>query len=105
MVAQVGQLIREGVFMRVLEAISDEDKAIFTGLLQKIGNNEEVVYGFIAERVGNLEEMIREEIDLFKKESIEFMGLSSDSRPQGLTPRSKKNSIQIIRRPQASNTE
>ncbi|GEM_PF-4100325 len=77
-VFQIGELIREGVVIRVMESLAVDDRASLEKLLTNAQTNEGLVIDFLKQKVGNIEEVIEEEIRLFKKESLEFMGLTSE---------------------------
>lgn len=72
-----GKLIFQGVMMKLLPRLSEEDKDTLEKLMLEQGGDQEQVLAFLKERVPDLDAVVQEEVEMFLKESgalLERMG-------------------------------
>lgn len=71
--ARIGNIIFQGVLLRVMALMSDGDKIEFEKLLTEKNNKPEIILEFLRLKIANLDEVISEEVAKFKQESAHFM--------------------------------
>lgn len=75
----VGRMIQQNVIFRVIEVMNESDKDEFDRVIGENMDNPEAILNFLKAKVPNFETIVSEEVEKFKKESVEFIkGLSSE---------------------------
>ena len=73
----VGRMIQQNVIFRVIEVMNESDKDEFDRVIGENMDNPEAILNFLKAKVPNFEIIVSEEVEKFKKESVEFIkGLS-----------------------------
>lgn len=70
---RIGNIIFQGVLIRIIEVMSDSDKDEFEKVLSEKNGESEAVLEFLRLKIPNLNEIVDEEVAKFKQESVEFM--------------------------------
>ena len=70
---QIGQSIFEGVFLRAMEELGEEDKNELQRLLGQKQDNQDEVFDFLRSKIPNLEEITKEEVEKFRSETESFL--------------------------------
>jgi spore cortex formation protein SpoVR/YcgB (stage V sporulation) len=68
----IGKIIYQGVLLRVMEELSEEEKAAFDRVLAS-AKNEDDILAFLEDHVPHLEALIKEEIARFKEHSLQTL--------------------------------
>ena len=71
--AKIGNMIFQGVLMKVMENMAEADRDEFEKLLSEKNNEPEAILNFLRSKITNLDEIVNEEIIKFKQESTNFM--------------------------------
>ena len=71
--AKIGNMIFQGVLMKVMENMAEADRDEFEKLLSEKNNEPEAILNFLRSKIANLDEIVNEEIIKFKQESANFM--------------------------------
>jgi len=74
--ARIGKLVFEGVMIRVIDSLSEEDQKNLQNIINEEINAQETsdkILEFLRSKINNLDQIIDEEINVFKKESLETM--------------------------------
>lgn len=75
----VGRMIQQNVIFRVIEVMNESDKDEFDRVIGENMDHPEAILNFLKAKVPNFETIVSEEVEKFKKESVEFIkGLSSE---------------------------
>ncbi len=69
----IGRVIQQNVILRILDELPEKDKDEFDKLLGEKGDDEEAVLKFLQSKIPNLDGIVNEEIEKFKKESVDFL--------------------------------
>lgn len=69
----MGRMINQNIIMRVVDAMSEDDKNEFDKVIGENMENPEAILNFLKSKVPNFDMIVSEEIEKFKKESVEFM--------------------------------
>ena len=72
LLTSVGRVIYEAVFMRVMEVLKEEDQKEFGKVLDRATTDTEIL-SFLEDHVPDIEDIIKEEVEKFKSESLNFM--------------------------------
>lgn len=72
-IERVGNVIFQGVIVRIMEGMSEEDKEAFYDVVDKNPEGGEPVIEFLQKKVPNLADIVAEEIDSFKQQSQETL--------------------------------
>lgn len=70
---RIGNIIFQGVLIRIIEVMSDSDKDEFEKVLSEKNGESEAVLEFLRLKIPNLNEIVNEEVAKFKQESVNFM--------------------------------
>lgn len=70
---EVGQIIFQGVLIRVIDSLGDEDKDQLSMMLNKNKSADDVA-GFLQQKIPDFENILQEEIIKFKNDSLDLMG-------------------------------
>lgn len=65
----IGRIVYQGVLLRVMEVLTDEEKKGFEELLTEKPEDEDRVLKFLQAKVPNLDGLVEDEIAKFKEES------------------------------------
>ena len=68
-----GRIIQQNVILRILDELKEKDKKEFDKFLVKKGDDQEAILKFLQSKIPNLDGIIQEEIEKFKKGSVEFI--------------------------------
>lgn len=75
----VGRMIQQNIIFRVIEVMNESDKDEFDRVIGENMDNPEAILNFLKAKVPNFETIVSEEVEKFKKESVEFIkGISSE---------------------------
>lgn len=69
----MGKMINQNIIMRVVELMSEEDKNEFDKVIGENMANPEAILDFLKAKVPSFDAIVAEEIEKFKKESVEFI--------------------------------
>ncbi len=69
----IGKMVFQGVLMRVLDEMSDEDAEAFGKLMEEKPDDQQAFLNFLQSKVPNLDEIVKEEAMNFKRDGIDFM--------------------------------
>ena len=73
---KIGQLIFQGIMIQVVEGLSEDDQDDFSDILDEIQENPkggEKMMTFLQERVPKLDEIVKDEVDRFRKDSLDLI--------------------------------
>ena len=69
----IGRIIQQNIILRILDELKEKDKKEFDKFLAKNGSDQEAILKFLQSKIHNLDAIINEEIDDFKKTSVDFL--------------------------------
>ncbi|KKP93763.1 MAG: hypothetical protein UR98_C0002G0002 [Parcubacteria group bacterium GW2011_GWA1_36_12] len=69
----IGRIIQQNIILRILDELKEKDKKEFDKFLAKNGSDQEAILKFLQSKIHNLDTIIDEEIDNFKKTSVDFL--------------------------------
>ncbi len=75
-ITKIGELIFQGIMIQVVEGLSENDQDEFSDLLDEIQekpDSGEKLMNFLQERVPNLNTIVKNEVNRFRKDSLEIM--------------------------------
>ncbi len=70
---KIGAIIFQGVLSKVFDELEDEEAKEFENLITNNPDDEEAIMSFLNSKVSNLDDIVKEEIERFKRESVDFM--------------------------------
>lgn len=72
MLEEMGRVVYQNIILRVLEELKEEDKDEFDAFLEKNSDNQEAIYEFLKSKIPNLDELAAQEVEKFRKDSLDF---------------------------------
>lgn len=69
----IGKMVFQGVLMRAINELSDEDAEAFGKLMEEKPDDQQAVLDFLQSKVSNFDEIVKEEAMNFKRDGIDFM--------------------------------
>lgn len=73
MLLSMGRIIFQSILIRTMEELDEKGKDEFEKILTEKPNDEEAILGFLQKKIPNLNEIVNDEVEKFKKESVDFM--------------------------------
>ena len=71
MLERIGSVIYEGILIKSLDAMSDADATVYENMVDENRSPAEL-FKFLAEKVPNFEQIIKDEVNLYKKDEKEM---------------------------------
>jgi len=70
---KIGDIINQKILIRALDEMSDQQKDEFDAFLGDEKNDQAATFNFLRSKVKNFDDLARDEIELFKKSSVDFI--------------------------------
>ncbi len=70
---KIGKIIFQGVLIKVLNKLNDEDKDRLDAILIEKPSDQEVVLNFLRSKISDFDEIVNGEVAEFKRESVDLM--------------------------------
>ncbi len=79
--AQIGRIIYQGVLIRALDRLSEQDQRDFERLLNDHPDDEQVLTDFLEHRVPDLDAIIQDEIAQFRSDAASIFRSRTEEGP------------------------
>lgn len=72
MLEEMGRVVYQNIILRVINELKEEDKDELDAFLETNTDNQEAIYEFLKSKLPNLDEIAAEEVEKFRKDSLDF---------------------------------